>query len=163
VWQDCERAAASYSGHPRFLRLRYEDLVADADRVQSRIQAHFPFLTQRYAFSEFEKFARPSNASQQALGGVRRVDRGSLSKWQQHLPRVAHQLRLHPALGDDVVRLGYQQDDQWLQLLAGVEAREYPCRYPEQARTFRQWETSARVYLKSRRYLRRLARAARPS
>lgn len=162
VWQDCERAAANYAGHPRFLRLRYEDLVADPDRVQACITAHFPFLVQRHAFSDFDKFARPSNASEQALGGVRKVDQASLSKWQQHLPRLAHQLKLYPALGDDLIRLGYQRDGQWLQLLAGVEAREYPCRYPERAQKLKQWETSVRVYLKSRRYLRRLARAARP-
>ena len=159
VWRDCERAAANYLGHPRFLRLRYEELVADPDRVQAIIQAHFPFLVQRHAFSEFEKFARPSNASEQALGGVRKVDRASLSKWQQHLPRLAHQLKLYPALGDDLIRLDYEVDRQWLQLLASVKAQEFPCRYPERSQTLKQWETSLRVYLKSRRYLRRLAQA----
>ena len=160
VWRECERAAAHYDGHPRFLRLRYEDLVADPDGVQARIQSHFTFLTRRHAFSNFHQFSRPSNASERAMGGVRKVDQASLSKWRQHLPRLAYQLRLYPALGDDLVRLGYEVDGQWLQLLEGVEALEYPCRYPERAQIFKEWEKSFRVYLKSRHYLRRLARTA---
>lgn len=157
VWQGCERAAAYYDGHPRFLRLRYEDLVTDPDGVQARIQAHFTFLTRRHAFSNFHQFSRPSNASKEALGGVRTVDQASLSKWRKHLPRLAHQLKRHPTLGGDLVRLGYEVDGQWLQLLEGVEALEYPCRYPERAQILKEWEKSFRVYLKSRRYLRRLA------
>lgn len=160
VWRECERAAAHYDGHPRFLRLCYEDLVAEPDAVQARIQAYFTFLTRRYAFSNFHQFCRPSNASERAMGGVRKVDQASLSKWRQHLPRLAYQLRLYPALGDDLVRLGYEVDGQWLQLLEGVEALEYPCRYPERAQIFKEWEKSFRVYLKSRHYLRRLARTA---
>jgi len=160
VWRECERAAADYDGHPRFLRLRYEDLVADPDAVQARIQAHFTFLTRRHAFSDFHRFSRPSNASERAMGGVRKVDQASLSKWQQHLPRLAHQLKLHPALGDDLVRLGYEPDRQWLAILDAVEPLEYPCRYPEHNQIFKEWEKSLRIYLKSRRYLRRLARSA---
>ena len=156
VWRECEHAAEDYVGHPRFLRLRYEDLVADPDGVQARIQAHFTFLTRRHAFSNFHQFSRPSNASEQAMGGVRKVDQASLSKWRQHLPRLAHQLRLYPALSDDLVRLGYEVDDQWLQLLDGVKALEYPCRYPERAQVLKEWEKSFRVYLKSRHYLQRL-------
>jgi Sulfotransferase family len=160
VWQECERAAENYDGHPRFLRLRYEDLVAHPDGAQERIRAHFTFLTQRHAFSDFHTFSRPSTASERAMGGVRKVDQASLSKWQQHLPRLAHQLELYPALGDELVRLGYEPDRQWLAILDGVEPLEYPCRYPDRKQILREWEKSLRVYLKSRRYLRRLRRSA---
>ena len=51
VWQDCERAAANYAGHPRFLRLRYEDLVADPDRVQACITSLFWCSATRSAIS----------------------------------------------------------------------------------------------------------------
>ncbi|RLA55352.1 MAG: sulfotransferase family protein, partial [Gammaproteobacteria bacterium] len=33
VWRECDSAARRYTGHPRFLQLRYEDLVTDPDAV----------------------------------------------------------------------------------------------------------------------------------
>lgn len=162
VWRDCEQAARNYEGHTRFLRLSYEDLVVDPDGAQAGIQTKFGFLTRRYSFSDFHQFARPSNASERAMGGVRSVDQASLSRWQQHLPRLADQLKRYPRLGDDLIRLGYEPDGQWLQLLEGVEAIEYPCRYPERRQILKEWEKSLRVYLKSRRYLRRRAQTASP-
>jgi hypothetical protein len=160
VWQECERAAAKYEGHPRFLRLRYEDLVTEPDGVQVRIQSQFPFLTRRDDFSDFHQVARPSEASEQALGGVRKVDQASLGKWRQHLPWLAYQLRRHPELSAELIRQGYEADTQWLQLLEGVDALEYRCRYSERRQMFKEWEKSIRIYLKSRRYRRRLWRAA---
>ncbi len=156
IWRECEEAATFYEGHSRFLRLRYEDLVADPDGQQVRIQEKFAFLRQQRLFSEFHRFARPSNAAQQALSGLRPVDQGSLAKWRQHLPRIADQYRHHPELADDLVRLGYEQDRGWLKALDDVRAIEYPCRYPEQRQRLKEWEKSLRVYLKSRRYLKRL-------
>lgn len=154
VWKECDRAAQQYLGHPRFLLLRYEDLVCDPDAVQAQIAGHFPFLTQRHLFSEYQEFAVPSEASQRAMNGLRAVNRESLEKWRQHLPRVAEQYQRHPELADDLVRLGYEQDRQWLELLQEVPATVYPCRYPERRPHLKELEKSLRVYLKSRRYLR---------
>ena len=153
VWRECDDAAAAYEAHPRFLRLRYEDLVIDADAVQQQICERFPFLQQLHPFSEFQQFARPSEASQRAMNGLRAVNRESLQKWQNHLPRVVEQLAANPRMAQDLVRLGYEKDTSWTQVLKGVEAKKYPCRYPERRPLLKDWERGIRVYFKSRRYL----------
>ncbi|TDG15841.1 hypothetical protein E2F43_06340 [Seongchinamella unica] len=154
VWRECDRAAQDYEQHPRFLRLRYEDLVNDADAVQRQICQRFEFLQQLHLFSEFHQYARPSEASQRAMNGLREVNRESLEKWRQHLPRVAQQLRDHPELAQDLQRLGYEPDEQWTSVLEGVQPVLYPCRYPERKPYLKDWERNVRVFFKSRRYLR---------
>ena len=154
VWRECDRAAQDYEDHPRFLRLRYEDLVTDADAVQQKISQRFPFLQQLHLFSEFHQHARPSAASQRAMNGLRAVNQESLDKWRQHLPRIAQQLRDHPTLADDLLRLGYEENQAWLSVLEGVEPVMYPCRYPERKPYLKDWERDLRVFLKSRHYLR---------
>lgn len=160
VWRECDLAAQRYAGHPRFLLLRYEDLVVEPDALQARIASQFSFLRQRHLFSQYQEFALPSEASQRAMNGLRAVNRESLGKWQQHLPRVAEQYQRHPELADDLIRLGYETDRRWLDRLQGVAPVLYPCRYPEQRPHLKEWEKSLRVYLKSRRYLQQRAQGA---
>ena len=157
VWRECDQAARRYLGHERFLQLRYEDLVTSADSVQDRISEHFPFLGQRHLFSQYHEFALPSAASERAMNGLREVNRDSLEKWRAHLPRISEQYQRHPALADDLIRLDYEPDQQWLDDLKNVDAVRYPCRYPERRPYLKEWEKSVRVYLKSRRYLKRLS------
>ncbi len=45
VWHECDQAAAVFAAQPRFLRLRYEDLVGDPDAVQRQIETVFPSLS----------------------------------------------------------------------------------------------------------------------
>ena len=156
VWRECDAAARGHIAHPRFLQLRYEDLVTNPDAVQASISAHFPFLRQLHLFSDYHLFATPSAASQQAMNGLREVNRASLEKWRQHLPRIAEQYRRHPTLADDLVRLGYEPDKRWLDELQGIASVVYPCRYPERRAYLKEWEKALRIYLKSRRYLKRL-------
>ena len=40
--------------------------------------------------------------------------------------------------------------------LQGIESVTYPCRYPERRAYLKEWEKALRIYLKSRRYLKRL-------
>lgn len=155
VWRECERAARRYEGHPRFLRVRYEDLVTGPDAVQADIVARFSFLRQRHRFSEYPRYANPSPASGQAMNGLRDINRDSLEKWRQHLPRVAEQYRRHPELAEDLTKLGYERDRTWLEVLSDVTPAIYPCRYPERRAHLREWEKAIRVYFKSRRYLKR--------
>ncbi|WP_116368410.1 sulfotransferase domain-containing protein [Parahaliea mediterranea] len=153
VWAECDRAARRYDGHPRFLRLRYEDLVGNPDEVQAHIAHHFGFLQQRHRFSEYHLHAAPSADASRAMNGLRAVNPDSLQKWRQHLPRIKEQYQRHPALADDLQRLGYETDRQWLQALASVPAQVYPCRYPERPQTLKDWERAVRVWWKSRHYL----------
>jgi hypothetical protein len=90
------------------------------------------------------------------MNGLREVNRASLNKWRQHLPRITEQYRRHPSLADDLLRLGYEPDKRWLDELQGIESIVYPCRYPEHRAFLKEWEKALRIYLKSRRYLKRL-------
>lgn len=157
IWRACDSAASRYRGHPRFVELRYEDLATSPDEIQDQIVQRFNWLKTRYHFSDYHCHAQPSSQSQQAMSGLRPVDRGSLDKWRQHLPWLAGQCERHPELAQDLIRLGYEHDRQWLDLLQGVAARDFPCRYSEHAQYLREWEKMLRVYLKSRRYLKKLA------
>jgi hypothetical protein len=154
VWSECDQAALGYQKQARFLSLRYEDLVADADQVQRLISERFPFLAQRHLFSEYEAYAKPSAAAARAMNGLRGVNLESLEKWRSHLPRIAEQLQRHPKLADDLIRLGYETDKQWVNALEGVDPMEFPCRYPHRRPHLKEWEKSLRVYFKSLRYLR---------
>ncbi|MFT4825058.1 MAG: hypothetical protein ACI9DH_000949 [Halioglobus sp.] len=153
VWSECDRASQCYLKHPRFLQLRYEDLVDNPDSVQSTIKAQFDFLNYQYPFSEYQKFAEPSEAASTAMNGLRKVNKSSLDKWREHLPHLAQQYTWHPRLAEDLIRLGYEPDKAWLGDLEGVEPRIYPCRYPQKRQYLKEWEKDLRVYLKSRRYL----------
>ncbi len=157
VWSECDQAAQRYWAHERFLPLRYEDLVTRPDNTQAQIAARFGFMRQRHPFSEYHHHADPSGAASRAMNGLRQVDLASLDKWRTHLPRLAEQYQRHPALADDLVRLGYEPDQQWLQLLAGVAPVVFPCRYPERRPWLKESEKALRGYLKSRRYLRRMS------
>lgn len=157
VWHECDVAARDYMGHPRFLALRYEDLVNGPDRVQNRIRTHFPFLQQQHQFSEFLQHADPSAESRAAMHELRQINTQSLDKWRGHLSRVAEQYQRWPGMAQDLVRLGYEADETWLEALREVKAEIYPCRYPEHRQHLKELEKSLRVYLKSRRYLRRRA------
>ncbi|MEP1471426.1 MAG: sulfotransferase [Halieaceae bacterium] len=154
VWSECDVAASRYNDQARFLRLRYEDMVADANQLQTIINNRFEFLIQKYPFSEYTQYARPSEPSTRAMHGSRDVDQQSLNKWHEHLPRIAEQLSRHPNLAKDLIRLGYENDEQWLELLQGVQPEVYPCRYPEKRPVLKEGERALRVYLKSLRYLR---------
>lgn len=156
VWSECDHAAQRYTGHARFLSLRYEDLVIAADTVQHSIAGHFEFLKPLHPFSQYHLHATPSAASQRAMNGLRAINPKSLEKWQQHLPRIAEQLQREPKLADDLIRLGYEEDNSWQAMLHDTTPEVFPCRYPEQRPRLKEWEKGLRVWLKSRRYLRQL-------
>jgi hypothetical protein len=139
------------------LQLRYDDLVSDPGKVQDLISSQFPFLEREHSFNDYQQYAKPSSAAQQAMNGMRQPNRDSLGKWHEHLPRVAEQCLRHPQMADDLVRQGYEPDRRWLEELRDVTAMDYPCRYSEQRERFKEWEKAMRVYLKSRRYLRQMA------
>ncbi len=88
------------------------------------------------------------------MNGLRQVNLDSLKKWQEHLPRVAQQLRAHPELTEMLEQLGYEQDANWTEMLEGIEPVDYPCRYPERKPWLKYLERELRVYFKSKRYLR---------
>ncbi|MGH0031187.1 MAG: alpha/beta fold hydrolase [Myxococcota bacterium] len=120
LWHDFRRGARRAEGHPRFLTLRYEDLVRDPDAVQDEIASRLPFLKRLRPFSSFADAARPPVRSVEALGGVRDVDASQVGAWRRHRPRLAAQLALHGGVDRDLRELGYERDDEWKRDLEGV-------------------------------------------
>jgi hypothetical protein len=76
-----------------------------------------------------------------------------LKKWRDHLPRIAQQYNQHPSLAQDLRRLGYEANDNWMKILEGTQPQIYPCRYPDKKPLLKDWEKALRVYFKSRQYL----------
>lgn len=158
IWRACEQAAGHYEGQARFLRVRYESLVSDPDKVQREIIEQFSFLKVLHEFSQFHHWAQPSGLSATAMSGLRPPDSKRLAPWRNHLPRVAQQLKLYPEMATELNRLGYEKDTQWQSELQNVAPKNYPCRYSDRRQRLKEWETSVRVFLKSKRYMQGLHR-----
>lgn len=162
-WEAYIEAIMSLETHPRYLVLRYEDLVREPDVAQQRIADAFGFLNQRRPFSSFPDDADVHASAGVSLNGVRSVDTASLERWRGALPRVKGELLRHPELSDWLIRLGYEPDRQWEACLAGVEPYfgDYKNELPNR---LRRWETSTRFAFKTARYLwyRRVLETDRP-
>ncbi|GAB1391902.1 hypothetical protein MASR1M60_00650 [Rhodocyclaceae bacterium] len=109
--------ANAIDGHPRFIRIRYEDLVRHPDAVQQALMQRLPFLEYRHPFSEYYQHARVSDQSLKAMHNLRPPDTRSIGKWKNHLERVAEQVAAFPAVLDEIRRHGYEPDDRWLEQL----------------------------------------------
>jgi hypothetical protein len=130
-WKAYTQAARPLLEHPRFITLRYEDLVSDPDATQRALAKRLPFLEHRAAFSAFHQIAKPSSDSVTALGGVRQISNERVTNWRNHLPRVAGQIALHGSIAEDLIEFGYERDEQWLEEIAGVAPDLTPGHWPE--------------------------------
>ena len=106
--------------HPRFITVRYEDLVSDPDRVNDLIRKKMPFLNQKESFSNFHLKAQPTDFASNALGGLRPVSEGSIGNWRNHKERVAGQIHKHGPITADLIEYGYEVDPGWEKELANV-------------------------------------------
>ena len=152
VWKRAEKGLSKISQHPRVLFLKYEDLVSDPAEAQRRIESQFPFLSRRHAFEKFHEVANSSADAANALGGIRAVDQARIRGWAEHLPRLKQQLTRYPQLKDDLVKHGYERNNDWLEALAEVEAEQFPCRYSDSSEFWKHLEQKLRFVGKRRRY-----------
>jgi hypothetical protein len=159
-WERCITSARALAGHPRYLEVEYERLVRDPDAVQADIEARFPFLERRHAFSDFARHAQPSARAAIAMGGVRALDANRNARWHRHLPRVKAELLRHPRMLDVLVELGYEPDAAWTRVLDDVVPDPQPVKSRWRS-LFEELDASMRYRLKQRRYLRELARDTR--
>ena len=106
--------------HPRFLCIKYEDLVRDPDRVQTLISERMPFLKYRDAFSNFHQHSKPSHKSSLAMKGLRKAEPGRIGNWRNHKARILGQIQQHGSISEDLIRFGYEEDDRWLEELEGI-------------------------------------------
>lgn len=127
-WLDSTRP---FRHHPRLIEVRYEELVKNPDAVQQTLAKRLPFLAAVMQFSEFHKVAKPSMQSLTAMREVRPVSSASIGRWHQNLPRIAGQLRIHGPITEELIELGYEEDDRWLSLLEGVAADTSPGHWPD--------------------------------
>lgn len=130
-WKAYTAAARRLAGHPRFITVRYEELVTDPDRVQQQLQARLPFLDITAPFSRFHEVAAPAEDALKALGGIRPIVAPRLDQWRDHLPRIAGQMQQHGSLAADLIEFGYETDDRWLAELDGIEPDLTPSYWAE--------------------------------
>ena len=98
--------------NPRFMEVKYEDLIADEDLTRFR---------EIFAFLGFRDRAIPmclEIAYDKSLfsGKVKKslhVRSGESNQWQEHLTE-AHRRSFLELHGDLLVRLGYEEDDSWV-------------------------------------------------
>jgi hypothetical protein len=124
TWLQHHRIAESLWEHPRFVVLRYEDLVTNPDQVQDYLQAKLPFLDKKLNFSDFHKVAKPSEKTNAALGGIRPISSSSIGNWRAYMPYIKAQLEKYSNDADDIpallIQLGYEEDRSWLEALSGI-------------------------------------------
>ncbi|MCX4187623.1 sulfotransferase family protein [Methylophaga sp. OBS4] len=120
-WIRHHEIATSLSSHPRFITVKYEDLVTDPDKVQLALQQQLPFLNAKAKFSEYHLQASPSGKSDAALGGVRPISPVSIGNWRNAKSYLKAQLEKYGDITDILINLGYEKNEQWLNELEGVE------------------------------------------
>jgi len=133
-WKTYTPFGKRLEGHPRFIPVRYEDLVSDPDSIQALLMKRLPFLVMRCPFSNFHRVAEPSAPALLALKGMRPVSSARVGTWRRHLPRIAAQMALHGPLTESLIEYGYENDDSWEAELVGIEpdfsASHWPEHYP---------------------------------
>jgi len=107
--------------HSRFVTIKYEDLINDPDRIQEYISERLPFLRRKGQFSNYHKLASPSSKSMKAMRGIRKISTSGTANWRNHLPRVKAQLEIHGSISQDLIELGYENDEKWTDLLRDIE------------------------------------------
>ena len=121
LWKEMLVHYRRVASHPRFITIRYEDLVSDPGSVQAKLHQLMPFLNKTADFSSYHTLAKPSAGSLLAMRDVREIDTSSISNWKNHLPRIAGQIELYGSISDILIEFGYEEDRQWEALLKGVE------------------------------------------
>lgn len=152
TWKSRRPAARKTSGLPRFLTVRYEDLVRQPVQVQEQIMKEMPFLKKRANFCDFHYTACPSEKSLMALGGLRSITTESIGAWRRHKPRLAAQLALHGPINKDLVELGYEVDGSWMKELEGVIPDNGVSSRPERRSRLKRIAKLVRRYLLTGKY-----------
>ena len=147
-------AIRALRGHPRYLVLRYEDLLRDPAGIQKQVDTHLPFLQRLRAFEAYPEGVETLHEhSEKALGGIRPFDTARIDSWREHLGRVRKEFEANPSFQIELTAFGYEADASWTQQLDGIDPMGTS--YKDAASTWpKSWEADARYWLKTRRYLR---------
>lgn len=120
VWKMWTTMGEELKSHPRFITVRYEDLVMHPDETQKIIQERLPFLKKMILFSDFHRKAKPSSYNMAALKGLRAVSTKSIGSWKNHKARLAGQIQRFGSISGELIAYGYEKDNSWENELAGV-------------------------------------------
>ena len=154
-WVEYQAVIERLSSHPRWLSVRYEDLLDEPEEVQARIEEAYPFLHRQRNFAAFPEGAEVTGKAGISLGGARGLDPSRKDAWREHLPRIRAQLDDYPEVADKLIALGYEKDQDWRACLEGVAP--YRQRHKDHApHALKALEARFRYWLKTRRYLRGL-------
>ena len=155
LWREQHAYAESMKNHPRFIQVKYEDLVSDPDRVQSSLEAAIPWLRCAHPFSEYHLHATLSKQSERAMHGLRSINTESIGRWRTNLPRVVGQIERHGDISQTLIDCGYEPDSSWMQELEGVVPDRRPSRYPDKVSVWDRLREDLNIYLKTRAYKQR--------
>lgn len=121
-WKTYTAYARKLQNHPRFITVRYEELVTQPDEVQAYLMQQLWFLKKRARFSNYHEF--PESAKKDlhwnAQHHLQPLTCANVGQWGQHLPRIAGQLQKHGSITQDLIEYGYESDEKWLEKLKGV-------------------------------------------
>jgi hypothetical protein len=131
LWKCYTPLADRLDANPRFIVIRYENLVRYPALVQSHLLDRIPFLRQTAPFSAFHEFATPSDDAITALGGVRRPSVQSIGRWRGHASRIAGQLIRHGAISHELITYGYEWNSDWEVELTDVTPDMSESHHPE--------------------------------
>ena len=130
-WKLFVKTYDKISKHPRFIVLKYEDLVRYPDEVQIKLMEQMPFLNKRHKFTDYHLVAKPSKKSLNALKNIRPIEPKGIGNWTKHLSRVKQQLSIHGSISEDLIRFGYEKDDKWERILDDVNSENHMTVRPE--------------------------------
>lgn len=154
-WMYHQELAEMQLSNPRFITVRYEDLVTNPDKTQLELQNKLPFLQIKTKFSEYHKVAMPSKKSADALGGARKISPSSIGNWRNNIPYIKAQIEKYGDISQILIKLGYEKDATWMEALKNVVAdnSEEPLRKKSSQKIFwERWFTQPR-----RRFLYRIS------
>lgn len=154
-WLEYQEAIERLADHPRWLTVRYEDLLADPQAVQAAVEARFPFLERQRDFERYPEGADVPDKAGISLGGARKIDPSRAAAWREHLPRIKDQLDKHPEVAEKLIELGYEADNSWQQCLQGVSPHRQKHK-DEAPHLFKALEARFRYWVRTRRYLKSL-------
>ncbi|WP_251979791.1 sulfotransferase [Salinibacter ruber] len=130
-WKLYTRYGDRLKYHPRFITIKYENLVNYPNRTQKKISNKIASISISAKFSNYHKVADPSEGSKDAMRGVRPISPSSVGRWRDHLPRVKEQIDIHGDITKDLIKYGYEKDESWKKDLPNEIKSKSKSHWPE--------------------------------
>jgi hypothetical protein len=113
-WRRYYDAFKRHQNDPDLITVKYEELVADVDHQQRRIET-FIGETMSVPFNHFNEVQRP-DFDTSTLNGLRPIEQSLIARWAQprHSDRIGQVLTELPELPQTLIDLGYASDTKWI-------------------------------------------------